>query len=207
MRRVGRRPAPALRELLLAGGARPRPVHRALHGGQCESAWIREERPAGRGRRLSGRRPGRGSGRDDGGGRVRAILRARLLLQRRVRPVACAAHGRVDAVVAGGFPIAGDYAYLGPDIQRWTDEAKADPEAWAYLDAHFDSRVALTFYRAIRSCRRTSSSPISRARCSPSGVMTTRRSRPQAASTSSPLASTATSTSTPRSQDTTTKGC
>lgn len=57
--------------------------------------------------------------------------------------------GRVDAVVSGGFPIAGDYAYLWPDIQRWTEEAKADPEAWAYLDAHFDSRVALTFYRAI----------------------------------------------------------
>ena len=57
--------------------------------------------------------------------------------------------GRVDAVVSGGFPIVGDYAYLGPDIQRWTDEARADPEAWAYLDAHFDSRVGLTFYRAI----------------------------------------------------------
>lgn len=57
--------------------------------------------------------------------------------------------GRVDAVVSGGFPIAGDYAYLWPDVQRWTEEAKADPEAWAYVDAHFDSRVALTFYRAI----------------------------------------------------------
>ena len=57
--------------------------------------------------------------------------------------------GRVDAVVAGGFPITGDYAYLGPEIQQWTDDAKADPEAWAYLDAHFDSRVALAFYRAI----------------------------------------------------------
>ena len=57
--------------------------------------------------------------------------------------------GRVDAVVSGGFPIAGDYAYLWPEIQRWTEEAKADPEAWAYLDAHFDSRVGLTFYRAI----------------------------------------------------------
>ncbi len=54
--------------------------------------------------------------------------------------------GRVDAVVAGGFPIAGDYAYLGPEIQRYTDEAKADPEAWAYIDAHFDPRVALAFY-------------------------------------------------------------
>jgi pimeloyl-ACP methyl ester carboxylesterase len=54
--------------------------------------------------------------------------------------------GRVDAVVAGGFPIAGDYAYLGPEIQRYTEEAKADPEAWAYIDAHFDPRVALAFY-------------------------------------------------------------
>lgn len=57
--------------------------------------------------------------------------------------------GRVDAVVAGDFPIAGDYAYLGPEIQRYTEEAKADPEAWAYIDAHFDSRVGLAFYRAI----------------------------------------------------------
>jgi pimeloyl-ACP methyl ester carboxylesterase len=57
--------------------------------------------------------------------------------------------GNVDAVVAGGFPIAGDYAYLGPDIERWTEEARADPEAWAYLDAHFDSRVGLAFYHAI----------------------------------------------------------
>jgi pimeloyl-ACP methyl ester carboxylesterase len=54
--------------------------------------------------------------------------------------------GRVDAVVAGGFPIAGDYAYLGPEIQRYTEEARADPEAWAHIDAHFDPRVALAFY-------------------------------------------------------------
>jgi pimeloyl-ACP methyl ester carboxylesterase len=57
--------------------------------------------------------------------------------------------GKVDAVVAGGFPIAGDYAYLWPDIQRRTDAAKADPEAWAYIDAHFDARVALAFYREL----------------------------------------------------------
>lgn len=57
--------------------------------------------------------------------------------------------GRVDAVVSGGFPIAGDYAYLGPDIVRYTEEARADPEAWAYINAHFDPRVALAFYHAI----------------------------------------------------------
>ena len=57
--------------------------------------------------------------------------------------------GRVDAVVAGGFPIAGDYAYLWPDIQRRTEEARSDAEAWAYIDAHFDPRVALAFYRAL----------------------------------------------------------
>ncbi|HEX4324112.1 MAG TPA: alpha/beta hydrolase [Gaiellaceae bacterium] len=57
--------------------------------------------------------------------------------------------GKVDAVVAGGFPIAGDYAYLWPDIQRRTEAAKADPEAWAYVDAHFDARVALAFYREL----------------------------------------------------------
>ena len=57
--------------------------------------------------------------------------------------------GRVDAVVAGGFPIAGDYSYLWPDIQRRTEEARSDAEAWAYIDAHFDPRVALAFYRAL----------------------------------------------------------
>jgi pimeloyl-ACP methyl ester carboxylesterase len=54
--------------------------------------------------------------------------------------------GSVDAVVAGGFPIAGDYTYLHADIHRRTEEARADPEAWAYLEAHFDPRAALAFY-------------------------------------------------------------
>jgi pimeloyl-ACP methyl ester carboxylesterase len=53
---------------------------------------------------------------------------------------------KVDAVVAGGYPIAGDYSYIGPEIQRYTDEARADPEAWAYINAHFDPPVALAFY-------------------------------------------------------------
>jgi pimeloyl-ACP methyl ester carboxylesterase len=56
---------------------------------------------------------------------------------------------RVDAVVAGGFPIAGDYTYLHADIRRWTEEARADPEAWAYVDAHFDPRAAIAFYSGL----------------------------------------------------------
>jgi pimeloyl-ACP methyl ester carboxylesterase len=56
---------------------------------------------------------------------------------------------KVDAVVSGGFPIVGDYSYLYPDTQRRTEEAKADPDAWAYLDAHFDTRAALAFYREL----------------------------------------------------------
>ena len=54
--------------------------------------------------------------------------------------------GGVDAVVAGGFPIAGDYTYLQADVHRRTEEARADPDAWAYLDAHFDPRAAIAFY-------------------------------------------------------------
>ena len=57
--------------------------------------------------------------------------------------------GRVDAVVSGGFPITGDYAYLKEDIERRTEEARADPAAWAYLDSRFDYRAALAFYREL----------------------------------------------------------
>jgi pimeloyl-ACP methyl ester carboxylesterase len=57
--------------------------------------------------------------------------------------------GQVDAVVAGGFPIAGDYAYLYPEIQRQSEAARSDPAAWARVDAAFDNRAALTFYREL----------------------------------------------------------
>lgn len=57
--------------------------------------------------------------------------------------------GRADAVVAGGFPIVGDYAYLYPEIQRQSDAAKSDPAAWARVDAAFDNRAALAFYREL----------------------------------------------------------
>jgi pimeloyl-ACP methyl ester carboxylesterase len=57
--------------------------------------------------------------------------------------------GKADAVVAGGFPIAGDFAYLYPEIQRQSEAAKADPVAWARVDAAFDNRAALTFYREL----------------------------------------------------------
>jgi pimeloyl-ACP methyl ester carboxylesterase len=57
--------------------------------------------------------------------------------------------GKADAVVSGGFPIAGDYAYLYPEIQRQSEAAKADPASWARVDAHFDNRAALAFYREL----------------------------------------------------------
>jgi pimeloyl-ACP methyl ester carboxylesterase len=57
--------------------------------------------------------------------------------------------GRVDAVVSGGFPIVGDYAYLYPDTERRVEAAKSDPAAWAYLDSRFDSRAGLSFYREL----------------------------------------------------------
>ena len=57
--------------------------------------------------------------------------------------------GKADAVVSGGFPIAGDYAFLYPEIQRQSEAAKADPAAWARVDAAFDNRAALAFYREL----------------------------------------------------------
>jgi hypothetical protein len=49
----------------------------------------------------------------------------------------------VDAVVSGGFPIAGDYSPLYPEIQALSAAAEADPAAWADLNSRFDNRAAL----------------------------------------------------------------
>lgn len=57
--------------------------------------------------------------------------------------------GKADAVVSGGFPIAGDYSYLYPEIERQSEAAKSDPAAWARVDATFDNRAALAFYREL----------------------------------------------------------
>jgi pimeloyl-ACP methyl ester carboxylesterase len=57
--------------------------------------------------------------------------------------------GRAEAIVSGGFPIVGDYRYLRADIERWTEEARSDPAAWAYLEDTFDHRAALAFYREL----------------------------------------------------------
>jgi pimeloyl-ACP methyl ester carboxylesterase len=57
--------------------------------------------------------------------------------------------GRVDAVVSGGFPIGGDYAYLDADTQRRLEAARSDPAAWAHLDSRLDYRAALSFYREL----------------------------------------------------------
>ena len=56
--------------------------------------------------------------------------------------------GRVDAVVSGDFPIAGDYSPLYPEIQALS-AAEADPAAWADLNSRFDNRAALAFYREL----------------------------------------------------------
>jgi len=56
---------------------------------------------------------------------------------------------KADAVVSGGFPIVGDYAYLYPEIQRQSEAAKSDPAAWARVDAAFDNRAALAFYQEL----------------------------------------------------------
>ena len=57
--------------------------------------------------------------------------------------------GRVDAVVSGGFPIAGDYSPLYPEIQALSAAAEANPAAWADLTSRFDNRAALAFYRKL----------------------------------------------------------
>src|SRR5579864_5374694 len=111
--------------------------------------------------------------------------------------------GKADAVVSGGFPIVGDYAYLYPEIQRQSEAAKSDPAAWARVDAAFDNRAALTFYRELSDCPRTRSSVTCRARCSHSGATKTRR-WALAAQNNSPPASTATAYNTSRSPATTT---
>jgi hypothetical protein len=55
----------------------------------------------------------------------------------------------VDAVVSGGFPIAGDYSPLYPEIQALSAAAEADPAAWADLNSRFDNRAALALYREL----------------------------------------------------------
>jgi len=56
---------------------------------------------------------------------------------------------RVDAVVSGGFPIAGDYSRQGADVQAWVEGARADPAAWSEVTSRFDYRVAVGFYREL----------------------------------------------------------
>lgn len=56
---------------------------------------------------------------------------------------------RVDAVVSGGFPIAGDYSPLYAETLALSAAAEADPAAWADLTSRFDNRAALTFYREL----------------------------------------------------------
>jgi pimeloyl-ACP methyl ester carboxylesterase len=56
---------------------------------------------------------------------------------------------RVDAVVSGGFPIAGDYSPHYPEIQLRSEAAKSDPAAWSEVTSRFDNRAALAFYREL----------------------------------------------------------
>jgi len=56
---------------------------------------------------------------------------------------------RVDAVVSGGFPIAGDYSPLYPEVRSRAEAARSDPAAWAELTSLFDVRAALEFYREL----------------------------------------------------------
>jgi pimeloyl-ACP methyl ester carboxylesterase len=82
---------------------------------------------------------------------------------------------KADAVVSGGFPIVGDYAYLYPEIQRQSEAAKSDPAAWARVDAHFDNRAALAFYRELSELPADSLVSDLPCRCSRSGATRTRR--------------------------------
>ena len=124
--------------------------------------------------------------------------------------------GRVDAVVSGDFPIAGDYSPLYPEIQALSAAAEADPAAWADLNSRFDNRAALAFYRELsdsrstescRNCHRISWSATCHARCSRSGARTTRRSPGEEACDCSPPGWTVAGSSTRPSPVTTTKAC
>jgi pimeloyl-ACP methyl ester carboxylesterase len=57
--------------------------------------------------------------------------------------------GRVDAIVSGGFQIAGDYSPIYPEIQALSAAAEADPAVWADVNSRFDNRAALSFYREL----------------------------------------------------------
>jgi len=53
---------------------------------------------------------------------------------------------RVDAVVSGGFPIAGDYSPLYPEVQYRAQAAMSDPAAWSNL-------TSLTLFLETDDCR------------------------------------------------------
>ena len=115
--------------------------------------------------------------------------------------------GRVDAVVSGGFPIAGDYSPLYPEIQALSAAAEADPAAWADLNSRFDNRAALAFYRELSELPPDFLSATCHARCSRSGARKTRRSPGEGACDCSPPGWTAAGSSTRPSPVTTTKAC
>jgi pimeloyl-ACP methyl ester carboxylesterase len=128
---------------------RPRPVHGALHGDHRKPTWFAQSS------RLDAGIPYRVS---DLAADLVAVVQE-VGFDRFVvvgysftgafAPWLAQLTGKADAVVAGGFPIAGDYAFLYPEIQRQSEAAKADPAAWARVDAAFDNRAALTFYREL----------------------------------------------------------
>jgi pimeloyl-ACP methyl ester carboxylesterase len=60
--------------------------------------------------------------------------------------LACAS-SRVDAVVAGGFPLLGSYARVQLGAERDAAAMTSDPERAAALAMDFDTRAALAFYR------------------------------------------------------------
>ena len=54
---------------------------------------------------------------------------------------------RVSAIVAGGFPLLGSYRRLLADVEQKVAEGAGDAAARAAINAEFDSRAAVAFYR------------------------------------------------------------
>jgi pimeloyl-ACP methyl ester carboxylesterase len=54
---------------------------------------------------------------------------------------------RVDAVVAGGFPLLGSYRRLLADVERKVSEGESNTATREAIDSDFDGRAAVAFYR------------------------------------------------------------
>lgn len=60
-----------------------------------------------------------------------------------------AEHGSVAAVVAGGFPLLGDYGVTSRDVDAQMAEMERDKTLWTRIDQRFDPVAGAVFYREL----------------------------------------------------------